>query len=193
MRNRLRRELRTVFGARQSSTTPRPSPVTFISCLRCFLPVPKMVAFVSFEGYDYRMSESLTYELGTKERRELAASLSDHSDPTTSVRIGDYDIALPPAAQLAVTQFLSQLAVGSVHVLGDGDELTTQEAADLLGLSRTFVVRLIDSGKLPAHFAGTHRRVRAIDALNYLRQREERLDAVAAINDADARLGIEYR
>jgi excisionase family DNA binding protein len=139
------------------------------------------------------MSESLTYELGAKERRQLASSLSDHTDPTTSVRIGDDDIALPPAAQLAVTQFLSQLAVGSVHVLSDGDELTTQEAAELLGLSRTFVVRLIDSGKLPAHFAGTHRRVRAIDALSYLRQREDRLDAVAAINDADARLGIEYR
>jgi hypothetical protein len=53
------------------------------------------------------MSESLTYELGAKERRQLASSLSNHSNPTTSVRIGDDDIALPPAAQLAVTQFLS--------------------------------------------------------------------------------------
>ena len=49
--------------------------------------------------------------------------------------------------------------------------MTTQEVAELLGLSRTFVVRLIDTGTLNAHFAGSHRRVRAANALAYARQR----------------------
>lgn len=42
-----------------------------------------------------------------------------------------------------------------MHVLADDHDLTTAEAAEL-GLSRTFVVRLIDDGVIPAHCAGTH-------------------------------------
>ena len=49
--------------------------------------------------------------------------------------------------------------------------MTTQEVAELLGLSRTFVVRLIDTGTLNAHFAGSLRRVRAANSLAYARQR----------------------
>ena len=73
-------------------------------------------------------------------------------------------IDLPAPARHAVEQLLTELAAGSaVHVLADDHDMTTQEVAKLLGLSRTFVVRLIDTGKLTAHFAGTHRRVRAAD------------------------------
>jgi excisionase family DNA binding protein len=71
-------------------------------------------------------------------------------------------------------------------------ELTTQQAADLLGISRTYVVRLIDQGDLPAHMVGTHRRLNAADVLQYRRRRQERLDAVAAIAHADDQQGIRY-
>ena len=97
-------------------------------------------------------------------------------------------------AQRAVEQLLTDLASGGVvHVLADDRDVTTQEAADVLGLSRTFVVRLIDSGKLPAHLAGTHRRVRVADVVAYADERRRRLDAVAAIADADQAAGIDYR
>ena len=81
----------------------------------------------------------------------------------------------------------------SVHVLADDPDVTTQAAADVLGLSRTFVVRLIDSSKLPAHLAGTHRRVRVADVIAYADERKRRLGAVAAIADADQAAGIDYR
>lgn len=52
-------------------------------------------------------------------------------------------------------------------------------------------MRLIDSGKLAAHHAGTHRRVRTSDALAYSRRRKTRLAAVSKIADADT--AISYR
>jgi excisionase family DNA binding protein len=78
-------------------------------------------------------------------------------------------------------------------VLADDHELTTAEAGELLGLSRTFIVRLIGEGVIPAHYAGTHRRLRTSDVLAYARQRQERLDSVAAIAHSDVAIGIPYR
>ena len=51
--------------------------------------------------------------------------------------------------------------------------MTTQQAAEILGISRTYVVRLIDQGSIPAYLVGTHRRLRAIDVLDSRHQRDE--------------------
>lgn len=139
------------------------------------------------------MSDMLTFELGPRDRKRLAARLSANASARpVAVRTADGEIELPATAQRAVEQLLNDLAAGgTVHVLTDDHDLTTQQTADLLGLSRTFVVRLIDSGKLPAHHAGTHRCVRASDALAYSQRRESRLAAVSEIAEADT--AITYR
>ena len=145
--------------------------------------------------HNHGMSESAVFELTSGDRKRLAARLALPGDVRAlAVRTPSGDIELPAAAQQAVAQLLSELATGSsVHVLADDHDLTTAEAGELLGLSRTFVVRLIDDGVIPAHFAGTHRRVRTSDVLAYARRRQERLDAVADIAHVDAALGIPYR
>jgi excisionase family DNA binding protein len=57
--------------------------------------------------------------------------------------------------------------------------------ADFLGVSRTFVIQLIDAGKLGVEYRGTHRRVSLIDATRYLeeakQQRQAKLDAIAEL------------
>lgn len=137
----------------------------------------------------------LTFELGPRDRKRLAARLSaGNSVRPVAVRTTDGEIQLPAAPQRAVEQLLNDLAGGgSVHVLVDDHGITTQRTADLLGPSRTFVVRLIDSGKLAAHHAGSHRRVRVGDALAYARRRQDRLAAVSEIAEADAAAGVAYR
>ena len=59
--------------------------------------------------------------------------------------------------------------------------LSTQQVADVLGVSRPFVVKLIDGGQLPAQLVGTHRRVRADDLETYRRVRLQ--EARAAMDE----------
>lgn len=116
----------------------------------------------------------------------------DASGPV-AIRTDEGEAELPPVARAAVRRLLADLAAGTaVHLLTDDTELTTQDAADILGLSRTYVVRLIDEGKLPAHRVGTHRRLSASGVLAYKARRNTRLAGVDAIAAADLAVGVPY-
>lgn len=74
----------------------------------------------------------------------------------------------------------------AVHVTPADRQLTTQQAADLLGVSRPTLVAIIDRGELPCERISSHRRIRMDDLLAYrARRREAQLAALDALSDDD--------
>lgn len=133
------------------------------------------------------------FELTDEERTVLARLLPESGKGPVVLRAGQKDVRLPPGVSRAVRRLLDRLAAGeAIQMVSADTELTSREAAELLGISRTYLVRLVDEGRIPARMVGTHRRLKASDVLAYRRDREERLAKVAAIAEADAELGIPY-
>ncbi len=104
------------------------------------------------------------------------------------------EISLPEAAIDLLRTILSHLAEGSaVSLVPIHAELTTQEAADLLKVSRPHLVSLLDEGTLPYRRVGTHRRVRASDLLAYMQREDEaRREATRKLTEEAQELGLDY-
>jgi excisionase family DNA binding protein len=65
----------------------------------------------------------------------------------------------------------------AVFLMHEDEAFTTQAAANFLGVSRQFFVRLLDENELPFHHVGTHRRVFFKDLVTYQRKRSEKRKA----------------
>lgn len=81
-------------------------------------------------------------------------------------------VELPVEVYRVVRQVVEALRQGlAVTVVPQTQTLTTQQAADLLGVTRPTVIKLLDEGKVPFERSGTHRRILLRDLLTYRRQR----------------------
>lgn len=109
--------------------------------------------------------------LAKESGRQLARMLSKHpKDATINVRAQDSDesITIPVAAFRMLSEILNQMAQGNaVTLIPVHAEMTTQEAADLLNVSRPFLIQLLENKTIPHRKIGTHRRVRFSDLIAY--------------------------
>ena len=101
-------------------------------------------------------------------------------------------VELPEAASKLLRQLLTELADGNVvTVVSVSAELTTQQAADLLNVSRPYIVGLIDKGVLPARMVGTHRRLMLTDVLSLkTANTEAAYAALAEMTEIDQEHGL---
>lgn len=92
-------------------------------------------------------------------------------------------IDLPASAVTLLVRILAEMAEGNaVTLIPIHAELTTQEAAQLLGVSRPFLIKLLEQGQIPFRKVGTHRRVRFQDIMDYKRRSDaEREKAMAEL------------
>jgi excisionase family DNA binding protein len=119
----------------------------------------------------------------------------DRMQPARLVAEGFGSVELPPSVHEILARVVHALADGhAVTVLPVHVELTTQDAADLLNVSRPYVISLIDKGTLTcARTAGGHRRLQLAEVLAYKRSRDtERRAALDEMSAEAERLGLEY-
>jgi excisionase family DNA binding protein len=117
---------------------------------------------------DVRLARQSSLELGRLTEREVKVTISAGADGT--------EVAIPEIVFRLLKAILAELGQGHAVVLSLVDqEVSTQKAADLLNVSRPYLIKLLESGRIPFRKVGTHRRVRLAELLEY----KARMDAEA--------------
>lgn len=120
---------------------------------------------VSPTQHDSELAQSCSRLLARFIRSDLSVRIAESGETTT----------LPAAAVRLLVDLLSAMAEGNaVTVIPIHAELTTQQAADLLGVSRPFLIKQIEEGKLPHHMVGSHRRVFFKDLMAFKQEQQAR-------------------
>jgi excisionase family DNA binding protein len=96
-------------------------------------------------------------------------------------------VPIPGRVVPLLLELLQSLADGNaVMLVPHHAELTTQEAADLLNVSRPFLIGLLDAGKIPHRMVGAHRRIAAADVFQYKQREAEAREKTLAELAAEA-------
>jgi len=108
--------------------------------------------------------------------QQAARALATNQPSELKVRLDDgQELVLPKSATRLITHLLTEMAQGNaVTIIPIHANLTTQEAADHLNVSRPHLVSLLEGGKIPFHMTGTHRRIRFQDLATFKASSEKR-------------------
>ena len=146
-----------------------------------------------------------TIQATTRHDRDLARKLSgDFSEITRTydAETESFEIVFPRGEKLVVPKaaltlfgtILEMLASGHpIHITPSDTEISTQKAAELLNVSRPYLVKLLERGEIPFRKVGSHRRLRIVDVEDYRKKSDqERDDAFQEMIGLSEDLGIGY-
>jgi len=121
---------------------------------------------------------------------KLSAALRAEQERTKECKlVGPHgESVIPEAVFHVLARVVEVLAKGdAITIVPVGKELTTQQSADLLNVSRQYLVRLIEEGKIACNRTGKHRRLRIEDVLELKKKRDQarraELDDLIAITE----------
>jgi len=138
-------------------------------------------------------------QLARQSSQRLAQILAARPEPSLAIRIerqgepGE-SIAIPISAFRLLNNILTEMAQGSaVTLIPVHAELTTQQAAEILNVSRPFLIEQLEKGEIPYRKVGTHRRVMFKDLMRYKQAMDHnRLKALEDLSAIDQDLGLGY-
>lgn len=136
-------------------------------------------------------------EMARVAQRCIMESL-DHSRAaaiTLTTDTGEHpQVDLPPAALRFIGQLLGAMSEGRpITLMPSKQEFSTVEAANFINVSRPFVIKEIDAGRLEHRMVGTHRRIPFEALVNYMNTMREKQNAALDRMAENARdLGLDY-
>ena len=124
--------------------------------------------------------------------KQLDEELAQNQGVAKLVTPQGSEIRLPHSILKVLMEVVHEMARGNaVRVMPIHAELTTQQAAELLNVSRPFLVSLLEQGEIKYRKVGTHRRILLEDLIVYKDRRDrERLSALDELAKEDQRLGL---
>lgn len=133
-------------------------------------------------------------ESAARAQRRIRDYLQAHSQDSSDIEIleesaGRDALVMPRAVVELVEHMLGQLGQGrGISVIPSQAELSTQQAADMLNVSRPYLIGLLEAGKIPFRAVGRHRRITFEDLMEYKRhddlQRRSAADELADLGQA---------
>lgn len=126
--------------------------------------------------------------------RELSRKLASDNKKTRYFLSDSEDnkFEIPPSAFRILVRAVRDLSLGrSVAIIHYDHELTTQQAADILNVSRPHLIKLVEEGKIAYHMVGTHRRIRMGDLMRFKQTRDdERRSSLRELRKVSESLGL---
>lgn len=128
-----------------------------------------------------------------KESKEFVETLLTNSEHQVELGIKDQQVKIPASAFRFLTTVLEHMAAGrAISIISSDTEITTQRAADILNVSRPYLVKLLEKGELPFHKVGTHRRIHLKDVEEYRsRLEQQRSNALDDLIKESQELGLD--
>lgn len=149
-----------------------------------------MTAAQKASAFDGRLPTQIESKNATQLRQIMASQFNLDGDTTINLMVEKGEtkpITLTPALAASFMELLRLVSDGRGFQLIPLDTmLTTQQAADILNVSRPHFIKMLDRGDIGHEFVGRHRRVKASDLFDYKDRRDDdrdkRLEAIAAFD-----------
>lgn len=117
--------------------------------------------------YESRLARESSRKLSPYQERALRVQIPANGCPAE-------DVELPVAAVKLLVRILAEMAAGNaITLIPLHAELSTQQAADLLNVSRPYLIGLLERKEIKFHKVGSHRRILTSDLLDYKRKSDQ--------------------